>query len=62
MSERRKRLRLVGRIALTLRLEPETYQKLCQLSSRTYPRRSHQAILETALHRYLRECDGERHV
>jgi hypothetical protein len=42
-----------GTIALTLRLDPERYQRLVQLGARFAPRKTNQQILVEALDAYL---------
>ena len=46
-----------GTIAVTLRLDPERYQRLVQYGARFVPRRTNQEILMAALDAYLAQVE-----
>jgi len=46
-----------GTIAVTVRLDPERYQRLVQYGARFVPRRTNQEILTAALEAYLAQVE-----
>lgn len=47
-----------GTVAVTVRLDPERYQKLVSYGARFTPRKTNQDIIVAALDAYLAQVDG----